>query len=131
MSLDGQFTKNLAFVDEEECSTLETGQGLVWPATPSIPNQIWPGALKLSPFLDFLTTVCDVEADDTLEPEEVQQVAQKLDTFVQILGVHQDTDDIFYKGEDEEEALTYEWIRDLSVLFRFAAQEEMYLYVYR
>src|SRR5690349_13181266 len=98
MSLDGQFTKNLAFVEEEEDSALEAGQGLTWPATPSLPNQVWPGALKLSPFLGFLTTVCDVEADDTLEPEEVQQIAQKLDAYVQTLGVHQDADDIFYEG---------------------------------
>jgi len=132
MSLDAQFVKDVAFAKSEDDTELETGQGLVWPAIPSLPNQIYQGAFKISPFIEFFDLACDEYITGTLEPDEVASVAQRLNDYVQELGPNIAGDqEIPYDESDPEETLSYAWIRDLNILFQFAAQERLFLFIHR
>ncbi len=106
---------------------LDAGQGLVWPDTPTLPNMIYPGRFKMNPFLDFLSVVGEVDAYYTLDPAEVREVAQRLNAYLRRQGEHEKSDPIRY-GDGERQELPYYWLRDLTILFNFAAEHGLYAY---
>lgn len=127
MSIDCQFTRDIAYVTGKSRKERDAGQGLTWPATPTLPNMIYPGRFKMNPFLDFLSVVGEVDAYYTLEPTEVQQAAQRLNVFLHSQGEHERDDSIRY-GDQEGQRLPYYWLRDLTILFNFAAEHGLYAY---
>jgi hypothetical protein len=127
VSIDCQFVKDIAYVTGPSRKERDAGQGLVWPDTPTLPNMIYPGRFKMNPFLDFLSVVGGVDAYYTLEPTEVQQAAARLNAYLQSQGEHERDDDIRY-GEHEGQVLPYYWLRDLTILFGFAAKQGLTAY---
>ncbi len=130
MSMDAQFTKKLEYMTGESRKQVKAGQGVTWPAPLSLPNRIYPGFFKISPFFDFLAVVGGIDASETLTPAQVREVAERLSVYVQQLGPHDSKDDIQYCEGNRDAIISYEWARDLSTLFTFGAREGMYLYVY-
>jgi hypothetical protein len=131
MSLDCRFTTDLERASRGDARLLQEERALPWPPVASLPN-LEGGAFKATPFIGLLEAVAgiDLGGRQDLEPGAVANAARQLGQFLNGLGPHGDNDEIAVP-QDEEEPLSYEWIRDLTVLFEFAAGRGMALYVYK